>query len=125
MIFAKQRLFLTADGAALVAEGDPAGATLYAAPGDEIPASAAEKFGLVDGDLPDPAIATMIADDGAAALEAQRKAEEEFLSAQRVADEEAGEKEQAPAETKEGKAGEDKEAKAPATKGARSRAKAA
>jgi membrane protein involved in colicin uptake len=52
MSFAKQRLFLTADGEALVAEGDERGATLYAAPEDEIPDSAAAKFGLVDGDLP-------------------------------------------------------------------------
>lgn len=50
---ALQRLFLTACRTALVAEGDPLGATLYAAPGDEIPDSAAEKFGLVDGRLPD------------------------------------------------------------------------
>ena len=52
---AKERLFLTADGTRLVAEGDPAGAVLYAAPGDEIPDSAVEKFGLVDGTIADAA----------------------------------------------------------------------
>lgn len=51
-MIAKQRLYLTVDRAALVAEGDERGATLYAAPGDEIPDDAAERFGLVDGDLP-------------------------------------------------------------------------
>jgi predicted flap endonuclease-1-like 5' DNA nuclease len=49
---AHQRLFITACATALVAEGDPLGASLYAAPGDDIPDSAAEKFGLVDGKLP-------------------------------------------------------------------------
>lgn len=53
MMFAKVRLYLTAAKDALVSEGDPKGAFLYCAPGDEIPDSAAEKFGLVDGDLPD------------------------------------------------------------------------
>ncbi len=48
----KQRLYLTADKAKLVAEGDKEAATLYASPGDEIPEKAAELFGLVDGALP-------------------------------------------------------------------------
>lgn len=51
-MIAKQRLYLTADKSAVVREGDEAAATLYATPGDEIPDSAAEKFGLVDGGLP-------------------------------------------------------------------------
>lgn len=46
-----ERLYLTADKSALVGEGDARAATLYAVPGDEIPASAAEQFGLVDGKL--------------------------------------------------------------------------
>ncbi|SCW61726.1 hypothetical protein SAMN02927924_01690 [Sphingobium faniae] len=50
-MFAKQRLYLTADRSALVAEGNAAAAFLYAAPGDEIPESAARRFGLVDGEL--------------------------------------------------------------------------
>lgn len=50
-MIAKARLYLTASGAALVAAGHPDAAYLYAAPGDEIPESAAEKFGLVDGDI--------------------------------------------------------------------------
>ena len=49
---AAQRLYLTADKSALVGEGDKRTATLYAAIGDEIPAGAAEKFGLVGGKLP-------------------------------------------------------------------------
>lgn len=48
---AKERLFFTADRKRVVAEGDQKAAFLYAAPGDEIPESAAEKFGLVDGRL--------------------------------------------------------------------------
>lgn len=48
-----QRLYLTADKQKLVAEGDPAAAFFYAAPGHEIPAEMAEKFGLVDGALPE------------------------------------------------------------------------
>lgn len=52
-MFAKVRLYLTASRTALVAEGDERAAFLFAAPGDEIPASAAERFGLVNGNLPD------------------------------------------------------------------------
>lgn len=48
---AKERLWLTADGKRLVGEGDPKAATLYAAPGDEIPDEAAARFGLEDGML--------------------------------------------------------------------------
>lgn len=51
MMTAKERLYLTKDAKALVREGDPKGASLYAAPGDEIPDSAVERFGLVDGTI--------------------------------------------------------------------------
>lgn len=51
-MIAAQRLFLTADKDALVAEGDERAAFLYATEGDEIPAEMAAKFGLVDGALP-------------------------------------------------------------------------
>lgn len=47
-----QRLYLTKDRKKLVPHGDARAAFLYATPGDEIPASAAEMFGLVDGELP-------------------------------------------------------------------------
>jgi hypothetical protein len=53
MMKAKVRLYLTASKTALVHEGDPQAATLYAAPGDVIPDTAAERFGLVDGTLGD------------------------------------------------------------------------
>lgn len=49
---AKERLYITADKKRLVAEGDPAGAFLYAAPGDTIPQSAVAMFGLVEGAIP-------------------------------------------------------------------------
>jgi len=48
---AMERLWFTADKERLVGEGDPEAATLYAAVGDEIPESAAERFGIVDGRL--------------------------------------------------------------------------
>ncbi len=48
---AKERLFLNADKTRLVKDGDKHAAFLYAVPGDEIPESAAKKFGLVDGQL--------------------------------------------------------------------------
>ena len=51
----KLRLYLTADKAKAVPEGHKDAATLYASPGDEIPASAAERFGLKDGGLPEKA----------------------------------------------------------------------
>lgn len=54
MMKAMERLFITADKTRLVAEGDPAGAKLYAAPGDEIPESAVALFGIVDGKAPRP-----------------------------------------------------------------------
>ena len=49
----RKRLYLTAASAALVGEGHEDAAILYATPGDEIPDSAADRFGLVDGALPD------------------------------------------------------------------------
>ena len=51
-MLAKERLYLTANRKSLVAEGHEKAATLYATPGVEIPQSAADKFGLVDGELP-------------------------------------------------------------------------
>lgn len=48
---AQERLYLTADKSRLVRHGDPKAAFLYAAEGDEIPESAAGKFGIVDGRL--------------------------------------------------------------------------
>ena len=50
---AQERLYLTADRNRVVREGDKAAAFLYAAPGDEIPDSAVQRFGLVGGRLPD------------------------------------------------------------------------
>lgn len=43
---APQRLYLTADGERVVAAGDPAGHTLFAAVGAVIPAEAAERYDL-------------------------------------------------------------------------------
>lgn len=50
-MFATTRLFHTADKSSLVREDHPDAAYLYASTGDEIPDSAAELYGLVDGDL--------------------------------------------------------------------------
>lgn len=84
LMVAAMRLCLTADKDELVAEDDPRAAFLYAAVGDQIPQSAVDKFGLVDGKLP-------VVD--AAAAEAQRKADEEAAAAEakRLADEAAAE----------------------------------
>lgn len=41
-----ERLYLTADKERVVAEGDPDAAFLFAAPGSEISAEDAEKYGL-------------------------------------------------------------------------------
>lgn len=49
---AKERLYLTSNKEKLVREGDKRASFLYAVPGDEIPASAADKFGLKEGKLP-------------------------------------------------------------------------
>tara|TARA_R110002124_G_scaffold256146_2_gene421790 strand:+ start:515 stop:994 length:480 start_codon:yes stop_codon:yes gene_type:complete len=51
MQIAKQRLYLNADKTALVEVGHAKAATLYCTPGDAIPDSAVERFGLVDGKL--------------------------------------------------------------------------
>lgn len=50
---AQERLWLTQDRDRVVPDGHPDAATLYAAAGDEIPASAVERFGLVDGRVSD------------------------------------------------------------------------
>ncbi len=50
-MIAKERLYLTADKSAVVAQGDERAAFLYCSPGDEIPDSAVKLFGLVDGGL--------------------------------------------------------------------------
>lgn len=49
---AKERIWLTADRTKVVPEGHTAAAFLWAAPGDEIPGEAAERFGVVDGLTP-------------------------------------------------------------------------
>jgi len=46
---ATERIYLNSEKTKAVPEGDPDGAWLWAAPGDDIPDEAAEKFGLVDG----------------------------------------------------------------------------
>lgn len=51
MMIATARLYLTADKARMVAQGDPEAATLYCVPGDNIPPSAVSRYGLVDGAL--------------------------------------------------------------------------
>jgi|GEM_PF-1838226 len=52
---AQQKLFLTADKQGLVGEGDLRAAFLYAMPGDLIRLDDAERFGLIDGALPEAA----------------------------------------------------------------------
>ncbi|MFZ5747895.1 MAG: hypothetical protein ACOY45_09605 [Pseudomonadota bacterium] len=98
---AMERLYLTADRRALVRQGDPAAATLYAIPGDTIPESTAERFGLVAGRLP----------DGAPEEEMPQQGAGEPRPAARAP---AGNK--APAKAKGGKSGANKQVSAPANK---------
>lgn len=79
-MIARMRLCLTAERDALVPDGHQDAAFLYAAIGDEIPDDAAERFGLVDGLLPDHA--------DEAAIEAARLAQED-ADAKAAADEHA------------------------------------
>lgn len=119
---AKERLFLNADKTKLVKDGDNHAAFLYAVPGDEIPESAASKFGLVDGRLK--------GSDKAAATEALRKKAEEEANARAEAEAKAKAEEEArmkaekekktTSANKETKAGAaNKEAKAGENKGAK------
>lgn len=96
-VICSQKLFLTADKEAVVAEGDDRAAFLYATPGDEIPAEMAQKFGLVDGALPDFDADAAIAEEASriaaekvaadkAAAEAAAKAEAEAKPARKKAE---------------------------------------
>jgi enoyl-CoA hydratase/carnithine racemase len=85
-VIAAEKLFLTADKSALVREGDLSAAFLYATAGDEIPAEAAERFGLVDGKLP------LTEAEQIAAEEAALKATAEEAALQEAADKAAADK---------------------------------
>ena len=108
-MFAKQRLYFNQDKTALVAEDDPTAASLYAGVGDEIPTSAAELFGLVDGELsatgdasasePDAEdAAKAVAAEAAAAAAAATKEAEETAAAEKAATEAAAAEAKAAAE---------------------------
>jgi hypothetical protein len=111
-MIAAERLYLTAERDALVREGDPDGAFLYAAPGDEIPDSAVERFGLVDGRLSATpvidAAAVKIAADEAARLEAEIKAKADADAAAQADVAADAAKEAAPGDDKEAKPGKTK-----------------
>lgn len=109
---AAQRLYLTADRDALVGEGDPAGAFLYAAPGDEIPDSAVERFGLVEGRLTDTPVI-----DAAAAAAAMLQAWSGAADNPVAAGSNPPAKEAAPGEDKDAKPGADKDGAGNKTKG--------
>lgn len=122
-----QRLYLTADRKKLVPEGDKKAASLYAIPGDEIPGSAHELFGLVDGHLKGFDLEAQLAADRRAQehqrekdeAEAKAKAEREAEAEKAKADaEEKAKAEAAEAAEKEAKPAEDKEDKGGADKGA-------
>lgn len=85
------RLYLNAAATALVAEGDKDAATLYATPGDEIPDSAVEMFGLGEDGLP-----------------TLRRAQGNRSKSKAAS---AGTKQAKPGSNKEAKPGSDKEAK--------------
>lgn len=81
-----QRLFHTADKSKVVAEGDKAAAFLYAVPGDEIPQSAVERYGLADGGLPEKKATKA---EMAAAAKAAKEAAEAAAKAEKEAAEKA------------------------------------
>ena len=97
---AKQRLYFNAAKDALVPEGHEDAASLYANTGDEIPDSAAERFGLVDGDLEDFPATTEATDadaassngdaDASASAGDDGKEASESLTAEGAAKEDAG-----------------------------------
>jgi enoyl-CoA hydratase/carnithine racemase len=101
---ARERLYLTADRDRIVREGDPKAAFLYAALGDEIPASAAERFGLHDGRLPQARVA-------------KAKEPADPAAANPKAPKAAGGKQQTPAENKEEQPAENKEEQPAENKG--------
>ena len=89
-MLAQERLYLTERRDRVVREGDARSAFLYAVPGDEIPQSAADRFGLVDGRLPEkPASKPRPASDASA------------QDGKQAAKPKGGAKEKAPAEDKE------------------------
>lgn len=73
-IVAKERMWLTAGRAKLVGEGDPEAATLYAAVGTIIPASAVKMFKVVDGYLSKASKAQAKAEDKAKAADEDKGA---------------------------------------------------
>lgn len=74
MMTARERLWLTRDPKRLVPEGHKDAATLYAAPGDEIPTDAAKQFGLEDGMIKgSPAHKARLADAKQAAAPADKE----------------------------------------------------
>lgn len=105
-MIAAERMYLTAGRDRIVPEGHPDAAFLYAAPGDEVPDSAAELIGgladladdLAAADAPAQAAAE------AAAAEAAAKAAEEAAAAEAA-------KEAAAAADKEAKGGKATKAK--------------
>ncbi|PYE86905.1 hypothetical protein [Phyllobacterium leguminum] len=98
---AKERLYLTADKERLVGAGDKRASTLYAVPGDEIPQSAAGKFGLVDGLL-------KASRTGAAEADAKTKADAGTKATADATAKAKAEKEAREKADKEAKAGADK-----------------
>lgn len=104
---AQERIYLTADKTMAVAAGDKRAAFLYAAIGDEIPQSAADVLGIVDGKVkakakaePQPSVPTVVKTGREAKAKSQAKNQTKTdASAKEM---------KAPAEDKEDKAGDDK-----------------
>lgn len=96
---AGERLYLTKDRKALVTAGDKRAGSLYASPGDEIPDSAAEQFGLVGG----------LTKGSAAEAKRAGAAEEKAAAEKAAADAKAAEEKAAKTpDNKNGRTGENK-----------------
>ena len=104
---AQERIYLTADKTMAVAAGDSQAAFLYATPGDEIPQSAADVLGIVDGKVkgkvkaePQPSVPTVV--------KAGREVKAKSPAKSGAKTGSSAKEMKAPAEDKEDKAGEDK-----------------
>ena len=106
-MYAQERIYLTADKTMAVAAGDSQAAFLYATPGDEIPQSAADVLGIVDGKVKgkakaetQPSVPTVVKTGREVKAKSDAKTGAKTGSSAKEM--------KAPAEDKEDKGGEDK-----------------
>lgn len=104
---AQERIYLTADKTMAVAAGDKRAAFLYATPGDEIPQSAADVLGIVDGKVKGKAKAET-QQSVPTVVKTGREVKAKSPAKPKAKTGASAKEMRAPAEDKEDKAGEDK-----------------